>query len=123
FMCDEGRYGFHYVNSDRRISRPLVPGQVAGDGAATPSAYADILAALRRDLHEVAARDGSALAAVLSPFLTCEEAYLLAKYLKGLSQNARLALAPIPVVGEDDTYPKDSRGRPLQPVKFTIRKE
>ncbi len=123
FMCDEGRYGFHYVNSDRRISRPLVRGQVAGDGAATPIAYADILAALRRDLQEVAARDGSALAVVLSPFLTCEEAYLLAKYLKGLSDSARLALGPIPVVGEDDTYPKDSRGRPLQPVKFTIRNE
>jgi NADH-quinone oxidoreductase subunit G len=123
FICDEGRYGFHYVNSDRRISRPLVRGQAAGDGAATPIAYVDILAALRRDLQEVAARDGSALAAVLSPFLTCEEAYLLAKYMKGLSDKVRLALGPIPVVGEDDTYPKDSRGRPLQPVKFTIRKE
>src|SRR5262249_52575732 len=35
----------------------------------------------------------------------------------------RLALGPVPVVGEDDTYPKDRRGRPIQPVKFTIRAE
>jgi NADH-quinone oxidoreductase subunit G len=35
----------------------------------------------------------------------------------------RLALGPVPVVGEDDTYPKDSKGRPVQPVKFTIRAE
>ena len=35
----------------------------------------------------------------------------------------RLALGPVPVVGEDDTYPKDRRGRPVQPVKFTIRAE
>src|SRR5262249_48307940 len=27
------------------------------------------------------------------------------------------------VVGEDDTYPKDRRGRPVEPVKFTIRSE
>jgi NADH-quinone oxidoreductase subunit G len=123
FMCDEGRYGFHYVNSDLRISRPLVRGQAAGDGAANLIAYAEILPALRRELEEAAARDGSMVAAVLSPFLTCEEAYLLAKYLKGLSGSVRLALGPIPFVGEDDTYPKDSHGRAVQPVKFTIRKE
>jgi NADH-quinone oxidoreductase subunit G len=81
------------------------------------------LAALRHDLQEVAAAESSAMAAVLSPFMTCEEAYLLAKYMKGLSSQVRLALGPVPVIGEDDTYPKDSHGRPVQPVKFTIRKE
>jgi NADH-quinone oxidoreductase subunit G len=123
FMCDEGRHGFHYVSSERRISRPLVRAQTAGNGEATPIAYPDIVAALRRELQEVAAADGSALAGVLSPFLTCEEAYLLARYLKSLSNDVRLALGPVPIIGEDDTYPKDSRGRPVQPVKFTIRKE
>jgi NADH-quinone oxidoreductase subunit G len=29
----------------------------------------------------------------------------------------------VPVVGEDDTYPKGRRGQPIQPVKFTIRAE
>src|SRR5262249_14845798 len=60
---------------------------------------------------------------VLSPFLTCEEAYLLAKFLKGLSGQVLLALGPVPVVGADDTFPKDARGEPVQPVKFTIRAE
>ena len=32
-------------------------------------------------------------------------------------------LGPVPVVGQDDTYPKDRRGRPAEPVKFTIRAE
>jgi NADH-quinone oxidoreductase subunit G len=63
------------------------------------------------------------LAAVLSPFLTCEEAYLLACYFKSLSPEARLALGPVPVVGTDETFPKDRRGRPIEPVKFTIRAE
>ena len=34
----------------------------------------------------------SAVAAVLSPFLTCEEAYLAAKFFKGLAPGVRLAL-------------------------------
>ena len=72
---------------------------------------------------EAARRDGSAVAGVLSPFLTCEEAFLLAKFLKGLSGQVRLALGPVPVVGEDDTYPKDRKGRPIEPITFTIRAE
>jgi NADH-quinone oxidoreductase subunit G len=78
---------------------------------------------VRNLLKDAVALGSSAVVGVVSPFLTCEEAYLFAKYLKGLSRDVRLALGPIPVVGEDDTYPKDRRGQPVQPVKFTIRAE
>jgi NADH-quinone oxidoreductase subunit G len=74
-------------------------------------------------LADAVRRDAGAVVGVVSPFLTCEEAYLFATYLKGLSGQVRLALGPVPVFGEDDTYPKDRRGRPVQPVKFTIRAE
>jgi len=120
FMCDEGRFGYHYVNSPERLKRPLVRGD---GGTQCPAPWDEVLPALRRELAEAAARDGSAVAGVLSPFLTCEEAFLLAKYLKGLSGQVRLALGAVPVIGEDDTYPKDRKGRPAQPVKFTIRAE
>lgn len=119
FMCDVGRFGFHYVNSDERITRPSI---WRGDSQAATT-WTEMLPALRKDLAEAASRDGSAVCGVLSPFLTCEEAYLFAKYLKGLSGEVRLALGPVPVVGEDDTYPKDCRGQAVQPVKFTIRAE
>jgi NADH-quinone oxidoreductase subunit G len=119
FMCDDGRLGYAYVNSDHRLLRPLA----LRDGKQTPGEWQDVLASLRKDLADVARRDASGVIGVLSPFLTCEEAYLLARYLKGLSGQVRLALGPVPVVGEDDTYPKDRRGQPTQPVKFTIRAE
>src|SRR5205085_50173 len=122
FMCDEGRYGFHYVNSKDRFTRPQSRGG-ARDNGAVASSYEDVLPSVRRALSDAAAKNGSAVAGVLSPFLTCEEAYLLAKYLKGLSGEVRLVLGPVPVVGEDDTYPKDRHGRPVQPVKFTIHAE
>jgi NADH-quinone oxidoreductase subunit G len=35
----------------------------------------------------------------------------------------RLVIGPVPVVGEDDTYPKNARGEPVEPIKFTIRAE
>jgi NADH-quinone oxidoreductase subunit G len=119
FMCDDGRLGYHYVNSIERFLRPMV----RRDGQLMPRPWAEVIGSLRQALRTTAEKDGAAVAGVLSPFLTCEEAYLLAKYLKGLSGQVRLALGPVPVVGEDDTYPKDRRGRPVQPVKFTIRAE
>src|SRR5262249_56769 len=115
-MGEEGRFGFHYVNSPERFTRPMLRSddgpKVAGWGAVLP--------ALRKSLAEAAAQDGSAVVGVLSPFLTCEEAYLLAKYLKGLSGQVRLALGAVPGIGEDDTYPKDRPRPPAPPVKFTI---
>src|SRR5207248_1382832 len=114
FMCDEGRFGYHYVNDNNRFKRPLA----RKDGQLTPAPWATILHELRQKLA-----GAGRLAGVVSPFLTCEEAFLFAKCLKSLARDVRLYLGPVAVVGEDDTYPKDRRGRPVEPVKFTIRAE
>jgi NADH-quinone oxidoreductase subunit G len=119
FMCDAGRYGFHYVNSDQRLKRANA--RSTSNGTPSLLGYDQVLPAVRGALQDAAQRGN--LAAVLSPFLTCEEAFLLAKYIKGLSANAQLTLGPIPVVGQNDTFPKDRRGRPIEPVRFTIRAE
>ncbi len=58
-------------------------------------------------------RDAGRLAAVLSPHLTVEEAYLLAKYAREIDNRALLAVGPVPVEGEDETFPGG----------FTIRAE
>jgi NADH-quinone oxidoreductase subunit G len=123
FMCDEGRYGFHYVNSQRRFLQPFMRQDGQANAAAEPAPYANFLAALRQRLADVAAGGSGRLACVISPFMTCEEAFLLAKFIKGLSKEAILALGHVPVHGQDDTYPKDRSGRPVEPVKFTIRAE
>jgi NADH-quinone oxidoreductase subunit G len=119
FMCDLGRHGYHYVNSTQRFKQPLA----RRDGVLSPLGWPETLREIRQQFTERVGKNGAAAASVLSPFLTCEEAYLLAKYLKGLSGEVLLALGPVPVVGADDTYPKNARGEPVQPVKFTIRAE
>lgn len=121
FMCDEGRFGFHYVNASERFLRPLE----RRDGSLKPATWATVLPALRHAFAEAAARNGAGVAGMLSPFLTCEEAYLLAQYLKGLSGEVRLVLGPAPIVGQDDVYPKDRKGKapPAEQATFTIRAE
>jgi NADH-quinone oxidoreductase subunit G len=119
FMCDEGRLGFHYVKSAERFRQP----QVRRDGALSSKSWPEVVQTISRELARAATNDPASVVGVLSPFSTCEEAYLLAKYLKALSSQVQLALGPVPIVGTDDTFPKNARGEPMQPVKFTIRAE
>jgi NADH-quinone oxidoreductase subunit G len=123
FMCDIGRFDYPYVNSRQRLFSPLCR-KTSGNGAEQKSGTWDtVLASLRHDLAAMVEKAPGRFAAVLSPFLTCEEAYLLAKYFKGLSSQARLYLGHVPRLGEDDHYPKDRKGRAVEPVRFTIRAE
>jgi NADH-quinone oxidoreductase subunit G len=121
FLCDEGRFGYHYINADDRL---LAPRRPHGDHT-DEAPWEEVLPAVRQALAAAAARDPSAVAVVLSPWLTCEEAYLACVFAERLAPEVRLALGPVPVVGEDDSYPKGPHGEPPAAghVKFTIRAE
>ncbi|MEM6562703.1 MAG: molybdopterin-dependent oxidoreductase, partial [Planctomycetota bacterium] len=45
---------------------------------------------------------GTGLFGVLSPMMSCEEAYLLGTYLRGLDPDALLVLGPVPVAAQGD---------------------
>ncbi|MCS7047402.1 MAG: 2Fe-2S iron-sulfur cluster-binding protein [Gemmataceae bacterium] len=115
FMCDEGRFDYAYVNDGQRWGEPRFEGQ--------PTEWSKLLPALRNDLAAAAKERPQAVAAVLSPMLTCEEAYLLAKFIKGLAPTTRLYLGWVPRRGDDEHFPQDRRGRPVPPILFTIRAE
>ncbi|VTR94403.1 nadh dehydrogenase : Ferredoxin OS=Planctomyces limnophilus (strain ATCC 43296 / DSM 3776 / IFAM 1008 / 290) GN=Plim_3863 PE=4 SV=1: Fer2_4: NADH-G_4Fe-4S_3: Molybdopterin [Gemmata massiliana] len=119
FICDEGRYGYHHANSGERFIRPVAK----VDGKFKPVAWSALVPELKQAFAAAAQTNAAGVVAVLSPFLTVEEAFLLGTYFKSLSPNVRLVLGPVPVVGADDTYPKNVRGEPVEPVKFTIRAE
>lgn len=118
FMCDDGRLGYHYVNSSNRISKP----HMKSESGADLSSWKDILPALRAELNAVASKNPAGIAVMLSPFLTVEEGFLLATFIKSISPKSKLVLGPVPVIGEDDHYPK-TRGSVAPQVKFTIRNE
>lgn len=106
WMCDEGRYGFKYVHRDDRQTSPRrrAAGATEAEGVEWELVLPEIEQALKKAGH---------LAAVISPFLTVEEAYLLAKYIRQCDPKAVLAVGPIPIVGEDESFPNG----------FTIRAE
>jgi NADH-quinone oxidoreductase subunit G len=99
WICNDGRYDYPHVHSPRRIVQPR---RRQGD-----STEAADWTALARELNErfAAVAEKGRLAAVLSPMLSVEEAWMLARWIRRLDENAALALGPVPVVGEDETYP------------------
>ena len=142
FMCDEGRFGWKYVHSENRLTAPRI-GSVSQNNAAesakqqaktddTPHSQLDfrdpwptVIKATRDALTAAIAQNPASFLFLLSPMMTCEEAFILAKYAKSLNKRVTLGIGPVPLVGEDDRYPKDSFGNPPAPecTKFTIRAE
>jgi NADH-quinone oxidoreductase subunit G len=116
FMCDLGRFGFKYIHREDRLTSPIIRPSPSNGAMAT---WTETIDDVRKNLSSFA----SAVVGVLSPWMTVEEAYLTASFLKSISQNVRLAMGPIPADGEDDLYPKGPNGEAPEKPKFTIRAE
>ena len=119
FMCDEGRFGWKYAQSDRRLTLP----EQRSAGKTISRDWDVVLSSLGTTLADLSDQKSGAFVVAISPWATVEEAYLLAKFAKDVNPNARLALGPVRTVGEDDLYPKDIHGQPSLPTRFTIRAE
>lgn len=119
FMCDDGRFGWKYIHAENRLS---LPAQKDGDKVVTND-WDQVLNATRTAFQSAGKSSSKKVAAIFSPWMTVEEAYILASWLKSISPEITLSMTPARVVGEDDTFPKDVHGKPVQPAKFTIRAE
>ncbi len=95
WICNDGRYGYSHIHDSGRLT---VPRRRDGESTAVAD-WTGLPELLKSQL-----REAGRLAAVLSPFLTVEEAYLLAKFVRQLDPQAQLALGPVPTVGEDEEF-------------------
>lgn len=145
FMCDDGRFGFRYIQDNRRLRSPILKSSVGrskqslngngqvyskSDGSiasdlAIVDPWQNVISLTREKIKAAINMNPSDFAGVFSPMMSVEEAYLLAAFLKGLEPRVRLLMGPIPNVGSDDCYPKSFSGAPPAPnkTKFTIRAE
>ncbi len=101
WITDEVRYGWKFVHSDDRIAGPLRRQYGTLVESEWTRAYAQALDGLRE--HSTDA--GKRLALLVSPMLTCEEAYTLATLAREIDEHAILAVGPVPFAGEDRHFP------------------
>jgi NADH-quinone oxidoreductase subunit G len=116
-MCDEGRFGFKYIHDKKRIASPILR---RGMEETTPN-WSDLPEILRfRFEKHVRDHGPNKVVAMLSPFMACEEAWLLIKFIRYVAPQSALAMGPVPMSGDDEKFPKGSTNGK---VTFTVLKE
>ncbi len=96
WICNQGRYGYHHVHDANRLAVP----RVRKDGKTVDLSWNGLPEELKSKLFTAGHLGG-----VFSPFISVEEAYLLAKLLRSIDPQAVLAMGPMPRVGEDQKFP------------------
>ena len=101
WISDEQRFNWKHVHADQRLHQPVL----REDDAARPIRWEELPKLLKNRLLDTAADDdGQQVAAVLSPMMACEEAYLLARFVRAVAPQATLVLGHVPVHGQDQTF-------------------
>ena len=103
WITDEVRYGWKFVHSEERLSMPRVAGEDPFAPVEAAEAWTIAIAEANRLATEAAAGKGIAL--LVSPMLSCEDAYLLVKWVRRVHPEAVLGIGPVPSLGEEKTFP------------------
>lgn len=77
-LCTRGRWGYQFVNSEKRLTTPLV----RKNGKLEPTSWEEALGAVRQRLLEAKVAGGGSAASLVTPRLTNEELYLLKRLFK-----------------------------------------
>jgi len=116
WITDEVRYGWKHVHSENRLTKPWRRQYGTLVETDFTKAYRQALDAIRESRDH-----GGRLALLVSPMLTCEEAFALASLARELDPEATLGVGPVPFSGEDKTFPKGAS--PDDPNAFTMYSE
>ena len=100
WITDEVRYGWKHVSSEARLRTPLRRQY----GTLIESDYARAYEVAVEGLRK-APVGGKRLLVMVSPMLSCEEAFLLGRLAQELDPSARFAVGPVPVRGQDKVFP------------------
>ncbi len=102
WITDEVRYGWKFVHDEGRLRLPAVRGRDPFDPTRAGDAWRESLAAANEVL-ETGVRDGR-IGLLVSPMLSCEDAYLLAQWVRSIDADVVFGIGPVPIDGEDRSY-------------------
>ena len=100
WISDEIRYGWKFVHDDSRHRIPVIRNQDKYEMPQAAQAWKDSMARALEGLQA-----SGRLAIMVSPMLSCEDAWHLAKLALAIDPDAILSVGPIPFDGEDKTFP------------------
>lgn len=98
WMCDKGRLeSWRHVHADTRVEQPLL----RRDGTFAPVTWDEAFAAVASELKGYG---GDQIVVIGSPYDTCEDNYLLARYAREIAQTKYTDFVPHVIEGDRDDF-------------------
>jgi NADH-quinone oxidoreductase subunit G len=104
WITDEVRYGWKFVHSEDRYVMPSVLGEESFEISQAREAWTIGMNETNR-IAESAVESGERLAVLVSPMLSCEDAFHLGRWAQAMDPNVLFGIGPVPVHGESKTFP------------------
>lgn len=105
WISDEVRYGYKFVHSESRLRAPVHTRFTQRAECDFSRAYNEIAKALKAFGGAGSQPASSRLLLIVSPMLSCEDAFLLARAAIAFNKNPIFAVGPIPRLGQDKAFP------------------
>jgi NADH-quinone oxidoreductase subunit G len=116
WISDDTRYSYKPVHDTKRLCKPAK----TQFGTQVKTAYHTAVQHADTELKRIAKENGvGSLFAILSPMMSCEEAYLLGKHMRSIDPKCALVLGPVPTSGANEEF----RHYLTKKVTFTIQAE
>ncbi len=115
WITDEVRHSWKFVHSAKRLAEPMR--RVADEMVPCEEGRAGAIAVEKLK----APAQSKKLAVVVSPMLSCEDAYALCTLARSIDPKATLALGPVPTQGQDKVFPAGAKTS--DPGAFVMRAE
>ncbi len=100
WITDEVRFGWTFVHNEDRLTLPAVAGEEPFEAPEAPIAYETAYARVTEALGTA-----QSIGVLISPMLSCEDAFELARYVSQQEAPVAFAVGPVPFAGADKTFP------------------
>ena len=100
WISDEIRYGWSFAHDEARLRLPRLREHVSWEPEEAAGAWDEAI-----DRAVEGLQSAGHIAAIISPMLSCEDAWYLGRLARELDPKATLVVGPVPMQGEDKTFP------------------
>ncbi|HVT89109.1 MAG TPA: 2Fe-2S iron-sulfur cluster-binding protein [Tepidisphaeraceae bacterium] len=116
WISDDTRYSYKAVHNDKRLTKPAK----SQFGTQIETSLQHAIDHANEELKRTVRENGpGTIYAMLSPMMSCEEAWLLGTYIRSVDPQATFILGPVPTTGENEVFKNPATGK----VTFTIQAE
>jgi NADH-quinone oxidoreductase subunit G len=105
WMCDIGRFDYHWVEGDRRLRRPLI----RRENQMKPAAWHDVEPLVRDRIEAAGAADPSSVRFLVSAHAATEELFVLKQVVQGLLGSDGLAAVTVAWTRSDKRQPAGAK--------------